>query len=105
MAKRNSQRKYQQMQKRFRHKCQAYKYRKNNDAEGEKEIKLIKGMGRGRRAAVELKWGSHNRNSACHRLAESNSQQSGLFSPQVKPQFSSAYYRQDSGSTLPKPQV
>jgi hypothetical protein len=47
MAKWNNQRKYQQAQKRFRHKCRAYKYRKNNDAEGEKEIKLIKGMGAG----------------------------------------------------------
>jgi hypothetical protein len=55
MAKWNDQRKNQQAQKRFRHKCRAYKYRKNNDAEGEKEIKLIKGMGRGRRAAIEVK--------------------------------------------------
>nr|WP_140895278.1 hypothetical protein [Pseudomonas caspiana] len=53
MAKRNDQRKNQQTQKRFRHKCRAYKYRKNDDAKGEKEIKLIKGMGRGGRAAIE----------------------------------------------------
>ncbi len=45
----------QQPQKRFRHKCRAHKYRKNDDAQGEKEIKLIKGMGRGWRAAIEGK--------------------------------------------------
>lgn len=55
MAKWNNQRKYQQTQKRFRHKCRAYKYRKNNGAKGKKEIKLIKGMGRGWRAAIEVK--------------------------------------------------
>lgn len=55
MAKWNNQRKNQQSQKRFRHKCRTHKYRKNNDAEGEKEIKLIKGMRGGRREAIEKK--------------------------------------------------
>lgn len=60
MTKWNNQREYQQTQKRFRHKCRAHKYRKNDDAQGEKEIKLIKGMGRGWHTAIEGKCRSHN---------------------------------------------
>lgn len=103
-GKRNRQRKYQQTQKRFQHKCRAHKYRKKDDAKGEKEIKLIKGMGA---SGMQPSKGNAvaQSNSACHRVAESNSQQTGLISPQAKPQVSSAYYRQDSRSTLPKPQV
>lgn len=103
-GKRNLQRKYQQTQKRFQHKCRAHKSRKKDGAKGEKEIKLIKGMGT---SGMQPSKGNAvaQSNSACHRVAESNSQQTGLISPQAKPQVSSAYYRQDSRSTLPKPQV
>jgi len=38
MAKWNNQRKYKQTQKRFRHKCRAHNYRKNNGAKGKKKL-------------------------------------------------------------------